>query len=283
MTFTRLLVLGDTHAPEAAAKHLASSGMLPVETGTSNHVPATMDDTALWVDTMGATRLLNAGLELPLLSPGPAWLSTVPGHLLGRQVLCTTIGQLQDKWKRVGLLRLAEQQFAGLGTDRLYYHPGSFIAAVGRYHSRTPELVASLNVIASAPVNYIDRYRVFIADDEITASTRFDPTSRPGKRTDVYEGDDKDRTAAALHFAQIVMDATVWHRPPGFVIEVGLTRDGSWQLIGAGPSWAAANHLANPSGVVASILAGQQPGYDHWKWTPDELFQRHIFRSWMTV
>ncbi|WP_193594006.1 hypothetical protein [Paenarthrobacter sp. YJN-5] len=81
----------------------------------------------------------------------------------------------------------------------------------------------------------------------------------------------------------MVLDGTVWHRPPGFVIEVGLTAEGSWQLIGAGPSWAAAHHLGNPSGVVASILAGQAPDYDQWKWVPDELFQRRIFRSWLTV
>lgn len=281
MTFTRLLVLGDTHPPEAAAKHLASSGMLPVETGTSNRVPATLDNTALWVDTSGATRLRNAGLDLPLLSPGPSWLSTVPGHLLGRRVLCTTLGQLQDKWKGGrGLFRLAEQQYGNLGRPTLYSVPSSFIAAASKYHHRNPELVASLNVIVSAPVEYIDRYRVFISGDDISASTRVATTSRPGKRTDKYEGTDEDRTVAALHFAQVVLDGTVWHRPPGFSFDVGLTAEGSWQLISAAPAWSSDFHLANPSGVVAAILAGQSPDYDHWKWVPDELFQRRIFPSW---
>ncbi|WP_432394962.1 hypothetical protein ACRQ5B_14320 [Pseudarthrobacter sp. L19] len=78
-------------------------------------------------------------------------------------------------------------------------------------------------------------------------------------------------------------NSTVWHQPPGFVIEGGLSADGSWHLISAGPSWSAAYHLSNPSGVVASILAGQEPGNDLWKWVPDELFQRRIFRSWATA
>ncbi|WP_223884066.1 ATP-grasp domain-containing protein [Pseudarthrobacter sp. BIM B-2242] len=280
MTSARLLVLGDSHPPEAAARHLASSGMLPVEAGTSNRVPETMEGTALWVDTSGATRLLNAGLELPLLSPGSAWLSTVPGYLLGRRVLCTTLGQLQEKWRGPGLFRLAEQQYAGLGFPTFHADPATFVAAAGKYHYRALDLVAELNVVVSAPVDYVDEYRVFVADGEISASTRVDTRLRPGKRTDAYEGDEEDRTAAALHFAQIVLDATVWHQPPGFRIDVGLTADGSWQLISAGPSWAAQFHLANPSGVLASVLSGQAPDYDHWKWVPDELFQQRIFRAW---
>lgn len=280
MTFTRLLVLADTHPPEAAARHLASSGMLPVEAGTRARVPNTLDGVALWVETKVATSLRNSGFRLPLLSPGPAWLSTVPGHLLGRRVLCTAIGQLQDKWKGPGMFRLAEQQYAGLGFDTFHNDPTSFIAQASKHRHHARELVAALNVIASAPVDYVDRYRVFIAGDEATASTRVDATIRAGKRTDAYEGDEEDRTAAALHFAQVVLDATVWHRPPGFVIDVGLTADGSWQLLSAGPSWAAAFHLANPSGVVASILAGQEPDHDHWRWVPDELFQHRIFPSW---
>lgn len=283
MNYARLLVLGDTHPPEAAAGHLASSGMLPVQAGTSIRVPKTMDGTALWVDTSGATRLLNAGLELPLLSPGPTWLSTVPGHLLGRRVLCTTLGKLQDKWKGAGLFRLAEQQYGNLGFATFHPDPGSFVSAAGKYHYRAPELIAVLNVIASAPVDYVDEYRVFIADGEISASTRVDTRLRRGKRTDAYEGNQEDRTSAALHFAQVVLDATVWHQPPGFRIDVGLTAEGSWQLVSAGPSWAAQFHLGNPSGVVASILAGQAPDYGHWKWVPDELFQQRIFRAWSAV
>lgn len=280
MTFTRLLVLGDTHPPEAAAKHLASSGMLPVEAGTRARMPSTLDGIALWAETKVATSLRNGGFRLPLLSPGPSWLSTVPGHLLGRRVLCTTIGQLQSKWNGPGLFRLAEQQYGGLGFDTFHNNPASFIAEAGKYRHHAREMVAALHVIASAPVDYVDRYRVFIAGDDATASTRIDATIRPGKRTDAYEGNDEDRAAAALHFAQVVLDGTVWHRPPGFVIDVGLTTDGAWHLIGAGPSWAAQHHLANPSGVVTSILAGQAPDYDHWKWVPDELFQRSIFRAW---
>jgi hypothetical protein len=280
MTFTRLLVLGDSHPPEAAARHLASSGMLTVQAGTSNKVPETMEGTAIWVSTSGATRLRNAGVELPLLSPGPAWLSTVPGHLLGRRVLCTTIGKLHENWHGPGLFRLAEQQYGNLGYDTVHSDPASFIAAAGKYHHRTPEKVAALHVIASAPVDYVDQYRIFIAGGAISASTRVDTRLRPGKRTDAYEGDDEDRTAGALHFAQVVLDATVWHQPPGFRIDVGFTAEGSWHLISTGPSWAAAYHMANPSGVVASILSGQAPDYDHWKWVPDEMFRRTIFRAW---
>lgn len=280
MTFTRLLILGDTHPPEAAAKHLASSGMLPVQAGTRARMPATLDGVALWAETKVATSLRNGGFRLPLLSPGPSWLSTVPGHLLGRRVLCTTLGQLQDKWKGPGLFRLAEQQHGGLGFDTFHNDPASFIAEAGKYRHHSRDLVAALNVIASTPVEYVDLYRVFISGDSISASTRIDATIRPGKRTDDYEGSDEDRTVAALHFAQMVLDGTTWHRPPGFSFDVGLTAEGSWQLISAAPSWSAQHHLANPSGVVASILAGQAPDYDHWKWIPDELFQRSIFPSW---
>jgi hypothetical protein len=114
VTFTRLLVLGQTHPPETEAAHLASAGMLPVQAGISNVLPD-LDGAALWVRTGGATRLLNAGAKLDLLSPGPTWLNTVPGHLLGRKLICTTVGELEKKWQGYGIFRLPEQQYGAMG------------------------------------------------------------------------------------------------------------------------------------------------------------------------
>jgi hypothetical protein len=280
MIYTRLLVLGDSHAPERAAAHLASSGVLKVE-AAPGRIPADLDGTALWAATGTATSIRNAGVDLPLLSPGPSWLSTVPGHFLGRKLVCTTVGRLHQDWQGHGVIRLAEQQFGILGYERTPCAPEAFIEQVRKYHSRSADLVERVHVIASAPVEYTDRYRVFIANGEISASTRVAASQNPGKRSDAYEGPDgHDQTTAAEHFSQKVIDATVWHQPPGFRIDVGTTADGSWQLISSGPSWSASYHEANPTGVVNAILAGQAPDYDHWKWVPDELFQRSIFRAW---
>jgi hypothetical protein len=280
MTYHRLLVLGDSHAPERAAAHLASSGVLKVE-AAPGRVPASMEGTALWAATNTATSIRNAGVDLPLLSPGPSWLSTVPGHFLGRKLVCTTVGRLRQDWQGHGVIRLAEQRFGVLGSERPYYSAETFIHQIGRYHTRSADLVAGVHVIASAPVEYTDRYRIFIANGELSASTRIAASAEhPGQRADVYIGVDPDQTAAAEHFARKIIDATVWHQPPGFRIDVGTAADGSWHLISAGPSWSAEYHEANPTGVVNAILAGQAPGHDHWKWVPDELFQRSIFRAW---
>lgn len=281
MTFTRLLVVGNTHPPESVAAHLASSGALRVEAGTGNHVPASTEGTAVWIKTSGATRFHNAGVELGLLSPGPDWLATVPGHFLGRKLVCTTLGELAERWSGPGIFRLPEQQYGVLGFEKLYTDPGLFIQQVTKYHRRLPELADGVHVTASAPVDYTDRYRVFIADGEVSATTRVVANQDPAKRTDAYEGDEPDQTKAAEHFARKVLAATVWHQPPGFCIEVGTTSDGSWQLIKAGPSWAADFHDANPAGAVSAILAGQAPGHEHWKWVPDDLFKRIIFRAWL--
>jgi hypothetical protein len=280
MTFTRLLVLGDSHPPESMAAHLASSGALKVGAATSNRVPETMDGTALWVHTNGATRLHNAGIELQLLAPGPSWLSTVPGHLLGRRVLCTTAGKLPSEWNGPGVFRLAEHKYGGLGLEQTYATPDAFLAQLAKHRHRQLELVAAAHVIASTPIEYTDRYRVFIADGQISASTRITGPDH-SKWNDAYEGDDEDRTTTAEHFAQVVVDATVWHQPPGFRIDVGLTAEGAWQLISVGPSWAADFHRANPTGVLNSILSGQAPDYPHWKWVPDDLFQHNSFPSWL--
>lgn len=279
MTFTRLLVLGDSHPPENMAAHLASAGALKVEAGTSNHIPD-LTDTALWVDTKGATRLRNAGVELGLLSPGPGWLSTVPGHLLGRRVVCTTLGKLSRDWDGPGIFRLAEQQYGTLGSENHHPNPAAFIKQFERPRGRSANLQFGTRVIASAGVTYVDRYRIFVASGEVAASTRMSLRSGSGRRRRFFEGSTPDQTSAAEHFAQLVVDATVWHQPPGFAIEVGQTADGAWQLIHATPAWAADPLEANPSGAVAAILAGQQTDHDHWKWTPDELFQRIIFPSW---
>ena len=103
---------------------------------------------------------------------------------------------------------------------------------------------------------------------------------RPGRRREVFEGTEPDQSKAAEHFAQAVAEATAWYQPPGFSIDVGTAPDGSWQLIKAAPAWAADPLEANPSGVVTAILAAQQPGFDHWKWKPDELFRRIMTPSW---
>lgn len=282
MTFTRLLILGDTHPPERAAAHLASSGALSVQTGTSNHVPD-MDGTALWVNTSGATRLRNAGVDLPLLSPGPAWLSTVPGHFLGRKLICTTLGRLRQDWQGHGVIRLAEQQY-GILYERGCYSPETFIQPLTRHRPRSPYnvFIDDIHVIDSVPVEYTDRYRVFIANGEISASTRLAAVLDGRQKTQAYEGTAEDQTKAAEHFARQVIEATIWHQPPGFRIDVGTAPDGTWQIISSGPSWDAEFLEANPTGVVNSILAGQAPNHDHWKWTPDEFFQRSIFPAWPT-
>lgn len=274
MTHTRLLVLAQTHPPETEAAHLASAGMLPVQSGTYNHIPATLDGTALAISTAGATRLLNAGVELDLLSPGPGWLSTVPGHLLGRRLDCTRLGNLIKVWAGAGIFRLAEQEYGQLGSEIQYPDPADFIRRFQRPTYRGPNLQFGVRVIASAPVKYTDRYRLFITEGKVTASARMATKPRPGRRREFFEGTAADQTKAAEHFGQAVADATVWNQPPGFSIDVGTTDDGSWQLIKAAPAWAADPLEANPSGVVASILAAQQPGFDRWKWVPDELFQR---------
>jgi hypothetical protein len=281
MTFTRLLVLGDVHAPERAAAHLASSGVLKVQ-AAPGHVPASMEGTALWLSTKRATSIRNAGLDLPLLSPGPLWLSTVPGHFLGRKLVCTTLGRLREDWRGYGAIRLAEQQYGTLGDERGCYSPETFIQLLTRHRPRSPYnvFIDDIHVIDSVPVEYTDRYRIFIANGVISASTRLTARQNPSNRSQAYEGAAEDQTKVAEHFAQKVLDATAWHQPPGFRIDVGTAPDGTWQLISSGPSWDAEFLEANPTGVVNSILAGQAPGHDHWKWTPDEFFRHSIFRAW---
>lgn len=279
MTYSQLLVLGDSHTPEDLAAHLASAGALPVETGTSNHVPD-MDGTALWVNTAGATRLRNAGVDLALLSPGPLWMNTVPGHLLGRRLGCTTLGELASRWEGPGTFRLAEQEYGTHGFETTYPDPAAFIRRFDSPTHRGPNLQFGLHVIASTPVDYTDRYRIFISHGRITASTRMAAKPKPGRLRQFYEGTATDQTASAEHFARGVVFATAAHQPPGFSIEVGTAPDVSWQLIKAAPAWVADPLDANPSGAVTSILASQEPGHGHWKWVPDEMFQRTIFRSW---
>ncbi|HEX9086972.1 MAG TPA: ATP-grasp domain-containing protein [Arthrobacter sp.] len=280
MTFTRLLVLGETHAPENLAAHLASAGVLAVETGTENHVPASMEGTALQVSTSGATRLLNAGVELDLLSPGPGWLATVPGHLLGRRLICIRLGKLPSAWDGPGTFHLAEQEYGTHGFETNYPDPAAFLRKFNAPSYRSPNLQFGLHVIASTHVKYTDRYRVFITHGQMTASTRMAAKPHPRRHRQFFEGTAPDQTKAAEHFGQVVADATAWNQPPGFSIDVGTAPDGSWQLIKAAPAWAADPLEANPSGVVASILAAQEPGLGRWKWVPDELFQRILMPAY---
>lgn len=59
------------------------------------------------------------------------------------------------------------------------------------------------------------------------------------------------------------------------MLDVGLLRDGSWAVVEANTSWSSNPYHADPTGVVASVLAAQGPESDpRWAWRSDPAIDR---------
>lgn len=261
------------------ARDLAAAGSIEVRSSLGLDLPE-MDGTALWASWSWALRLRASGVEHPFLSPGPHWLTTVPQRFLGRRVWSGTLADMPYQGPVDTFYKLAEHKHSGVPAG-VHLGRGAFKRAVIRAFAGAD--VEGLHFIGSEPVEYRREYRCFIAHGKVTAAS-FYRCFLPGIAEstveitwDAYESAADRRypagsTAEAVLFAQEVVDAMGSGQPPGYVLDVGTDDQGNWSVIEANAAWSSNIYHADPAGVIASILASQEPGHPEWVWAPDEVF-----------
>ena len=261
------------------ARDLAGAGVIDVRPSMGLDLPA-LDGTAFWASWSWALRLRASGVDHPFLSPGPHWLPTVPEKFLHRKVWSGTLDDMPYQGPVHTFYKLAEHKHTGVPAA-VYLGRGAFRRTALKAFSTAA--VGSLHYIGSEPVEFVREYRCFIAHGEVTAAS-FYKAALPGIGDgtveitwDAYESAAAGNypagsTAEAAAFAAEVVTSMGDDQPPGYVLDVGMDETGRWSVIEANAAWSSNIYHADPAGVIASILASQEPGHPRWAWAPDELF-----------
>ena len=259
------------------ARDLATGTDLPVVHDLGLDVTADTTGVAWWSPHQFIARLkaTPAVTDQPsLFSPGPGWVTTVPSDFLHRQVWA---GQLRDVaacplWAPSALLfgKPAEVKVNKLPAD-VYGTPAALVQG-----AKGSGLTDDSWMILSELVEFTAEYRCFIAPGPdgsptvvaasvyLVGDTTWDAWETAAQAPDPSE---------AAGFAQMVADSTTG--PAGYVVDVGRLTDGTWAVVEANASWSSNPYHCDPAGVVASILAAQDPGNDPvWAWRSDPYMDR---------
>ena len=265
------------------SRDLASADTFEIRATVGLDIPA-MDGTALWCSGSWAMRLLKSGRSHPFLSAGPDWLSRVPERFLRRRVWTGTLDALESAHgPHKAFYKLSEHKHA-LAPAGPAEGPQAFLEMVSAAFGH-PGLqdgggagVGGLHCTWSELMDYRREYRCFIAHGKVTAASEY-IRRVPGIHGadveitwDAYTHGGYPDTAEAAAFAQEVADAMGADQPPGYSLDVGTDAAGNYSVIEANAAWSSGIYNAPRAGVIESLLASQEPGYDDWLWRPDELF-----------
>lgn len=225
--------------------------------------------TLWWCPGSYVARAAATGVTLPLLSPGPRWLASLPRHWLGREVIALPAAEahrLDPGW----FAKPAEVKVSALPAA-VYADADGLVRAVA-----AAGLEPGSWLIASEPVEYVGEYRCFIADGAVTAVS---PYLISGVTWDGFDPAAAS-SAGALHaaeFAQAVIDDIgPGACPPGFTLDVGADRRSRWSVIEANASWSSNPYHCDLAGVLASIEAAHDAEGAHarWAWILDPYQSR---------
>jgi hypothetical protein len=255
------------------ARDLATGTDLPVVHDYGLDVGADVSTTAWWSPHGFVARLAaTPGVAGPhLMSPGPGWMDSIGRRWTSRELWCGPLETAADcaLWSGPVFAKPAEIKRERLPAA-VYTDAGTFARAA------SAGLLPSSAVVLSALVRFTAEFRCFVAPGPDGSPTVVAACAYlvDGQTWDFWErADQAPDPSEAAAFAQLVVDDVVG--PPGFVLDVGRLADGSWAVVEPNASWSSNPYHCGPAGVVASILAAQDPaGDDRWVWASDPVFDQ---------
>lgn len=255
------------------ADDLAANTLIPVRHSLGLDAPDPSDRSALWCSGAWAGRVAATGIRHPFLAPGPAWLAGLPQEFLGRKLRSGMLGGLLDRpFRKPLFVKLAEHKSQTFDA-RVHADVESLRAhAAAAFEGRDRQLVRELAVIVSQPVEFVQEFRAFIAEGQVTTVSHY--LTREGGTEQTWQSHgrhDGPFTGDAWRFAQNVCDAKGIDQAPGYTLDVGRLADGRWAVVEANAAWSSNPYHADPDGAVASILSSQRE-CEVWRWRPDTLF-----------
>lgn len=214
-------------------------------------------ETYWWAPGAWVASASKAGVDLPLLSCGPYWLDRLPRRYTGRDIRTVTVAALPNESVQPLFLKLPEVKVDSCPA-RIYHTPR--LADTWRQFGFPDTTLVQRQSV----VEFITEARFFIADGAVTASS-------------LYRHDDWVWGAAdgpnlpnelpiMARFVQAMLDDPAVSYPPGFVLDVGITRGGKVRVVEANAAWSSGPYDADPAGVVAAIKASHDVHDIHRKW-----------------
>lgn len=255
------------------AEDLAANTRIPVRYTLGLDAAQLGKPAAFWCPQVWAARLLASGATHPFLSPGPVWLARIPQQFLGRRLRSGRLGDLLGHdWHRPLFVRAAEYESFPFSA-RIHPDAASLRAYVeAAFPGRPLAELRALATIVSQPAEFVQKFRCFIAEGQVTAASQYLPrqgdSNAPSQSHGSQDGPD---TADARRFAHDVCDAMGQDQAPGYTLDVGRLADGRWAVVEANPAWSSDPYHGDPDGAVASVLASQRRCTE-WAWRPDPLF-----------
>ena len=257
------------------AGDLNAGTRLPVVHDYGLDVPGDTSGTAWWAPHKFVARLaVTPGVSQPLLtSPGAAWMGTLDEKWTRRSLWSGPLAAAPScpLWGRGAVFAKPAEIKLGRLAAATYTDPAAFQAC-----AEAAGLQSGSQVVLSEVVAFSAEYRCFVGPG---------PAGRPvvlassaylvdGVTWDFWEdATDAPDPFEAAAFAQRVLGDVVG--PAGFVLDVGRLADGSWAVVEPNASWSANPYHCDPAGVVASVLAAQDPAGDpRWAWGSDPAFDR---------
>ena len=226
---------------------------------------------AFWCPQVWAARLLAGGATHPFLSPGPVWLARIPQQFLGRRLRSGRLGDLLGHdWHRPLFVRAAEYESFPFSA-RIHPDAASLRGYVeAAFPGRPLAELRALATIVSQPAEFVQEFRCFIAEGQVTAASQYLPRQGDSNAPWQSHGSQDADTADARRFAHDVCDAMGQDQAPGYTLDVGRLADGHWAVVEANPAWSSDPYHGDPDGAVASVLASQRR-CNEWAWRPDPL------------
>jgi len=260
------------------ARDLATGTALPVVHDLGLDVPHDLTRTAWWSGHRFIARLAaTPDVAQPrLTSPGAAWIASVDPRFTQRKVWAGRLADVASSplWSH------ADGVFAKPAEIKLAQLPAAVHAGAQGFvdQAQAARLAPSSGVVLSEVTQFTSEFRCFVAPGSdgspaVVASSAY----LIGEVTwDFWDSaaDAPDSSEAAA-FAQQVADSTAG--PAGYVIDVGRLADGSWAVVEPNASWSANPYHCDPAGVVASVLAAQDPASSdsRWAWASDPAIDRY--------
>lgn len=260
--FTDLVVVSSA---SWLAKDFAAPGTINVVPSLGFELPSCNPlTTAWWCSGIFAARADATGVTLPLLSAGPRWMDTLPFEWTGRKISSMPLSIAKELFTG-GFIKPAEIK-VGRFPANVYQdtHLSSartlFLNDVGEANLPDTTIMS-----VSEPVEYVEEYRCFVAQGQVTAVSAYLIHGITWDAMD--EGAHPEGCNKAVDFTNAMLAGLGSEAyPPGFVVDVGLDSSGRWSVIEANASWSSNPYHSDMSGVIESVLAAHDAHGKHQRW-----------------
>lgn len=228
---------------------LAAAQVVPVVADLGLDVPADTTGVAWWCPARHAARLAATGRAHVFTAPDANWQADLLSRA-GRPTVAARLADLPGGLTGRVFAKVADVKHPRVPA-RVWADVADFAAAAtgagipgGAWCLLTPVVTT-----------FTAEHRCFVTGGQVVAASVY---LADGCTWDHWPAGAQPGSGDAARFAQDVVD-DLPDQPPGWVLDVGVDTAGRWQVVEANPAWCANPYHADPSGVVHTVLASQDP------------------------